>query len=117
MSNFTRGLHPLLVRRQLLKLGVATTGAGLLAAKRGSAVAKGGSSDLPLSPPTTPFVVPLPVSPPKPPLTKLDPVAEITTSVGEVARPPHQRWQEFLPQKFYELHVTEALHSFHPELP
>jgi FtsP/CotA-like multicopper oxidase with cupredoxin domain len=29
----------------------------------------------------------------------------------------HQRYDEFLPQKFYEINQVEALHSFHPELP
>jgi FtsP/CotA-like multicopper oxidase with cupredoxin domain len=105
-------------RRQLLKLGLATTGAGWLSAKLGSAVADDGDSrKLPPSPPTTPFVVPLTVYIPKRPVAALNPVPQINAGVGEVGRAPHQRWAEFLPQKFYELHAKEALHSFHPELP
>lgn len=106
-------------RRHLLKLGVATTGAGWLSAKLSAAVADDGrDSRQPHSPPTTPFVVPLPVTSVKE-VSKvaLNPVPQINPGVGEVGRAPHQRWQTFLPQKFYELHVKEALHSFHPELP
>ena len=117
MSKVPGGLPPDIGRRRLVKLGVATTGAGLLCAQPGSSVAKdGGSSDLPRSPPTPPFVVPLPVSPPKS-VAALDPAPSINSGVGEVGRVAHQRWDEFLPKKFYALHVQEALHSFHPELP
>jgi len=29
----------------------------------------------------------------------------------------HQRWNKFLPQKFYDIHEREADHSFHLDLP
>ncbi|MFJ1257035.1 multicopper oxidase family protein [Cupriavidus sp. CuC1] len=98
-------------------MGFATTGACLLPAQPGAAAvaANVASSDV-RSPPTTPFVVPLPVFAPKA-TTTLDPAPGINAGVGEVGRVAHQRWNEFLPRKFYALHVQEALHSFHPELP
>jgi FtsP/CotA-like multicopper oxidase with cupredoxin domain len=69
------------------------------------------------SPPTTPFVVPLPVYTPKPSLAALVPAAGRLPSGQEAGRAAHQRSTEFTPKKFYELHVKPFQHSFHPELP
>src|SRR5713226_1591351 len=67
---------------------------------------KGG--DAVTSPPTRPFVVELPIPPVAQPVQKLD-----------VAPDPaaHQRFFEFPPRLFYEIHQKETKHSFHPDLP
>jgi FtsP/CotA-like multicopper oxidase with cupredoxin domain len=69
------------------------------------------------SPPTTPFVVPLPVYGPKTPVAALVPPPGRAPSGEEAGRAPHQRSNDFPPRKFYELHVKPLEHSFHPELP
>jgi FtsP/CotA-like multicopper oxidase with cupredoxin domain len=111
-----------LSRREVLKAGAAATAGALIASQVGRAVAKNGIEDPapPLPPPspfTTPFVVPLPVYKPKLPVAALTPPAQTLAAVGECGRVEHQRWADFTPHKFYELHVKEAMHSFHPELP
>lgn len=60
------------------------------------------------SPPVTPFVQALPIMPIKEPvdISALNPAPNPAN---------HQRYDEFPPVKFYELHVTEFLHNFHPE--
>ena len=58
-----------------------------------------------------------------PPITERErrtspaPTPQANVSGGECGRPSHQRAAEFTPQKYYEMHVKEAYHSFHPELP
>lgn len=69
------------------------------------------------SPPTTPFLVPLPVYTPKAPLASLLPAPGRIAGSLEAGRAPHQRSNEFAPKKFYELRVKPFQHSFHPELP
>ena len=86
------------------------------------------------SPPTRPFVVELPVPPVAQPVatlnltrrlnpaaaqlvTALNPLPQQNQVLGEAPRPPHQRWNEFLPQEFYAIRQREADHSFHPDLP
>jgi len=70
------------------------------------------------SPPTRPFVQALPIPASKAP-RRLSPAPTINanTNAGEAARPPHQRWNEFLPQVTYEMSARPALHRFHPDLP
>jgi FtsP/CotA-like multicopper oxidase with cupredoxin domain len=103
-------------RRQLLKVGAASAGAGLLDKWAGApAVAGGGDSRG--SPYTTPFVEVLPISLPKRPVAALTPSPQIPPGANECGRPPLQRWADFPAQKLYELHVKEAMHSFHRELP
>jgi FtsP/CotA-like multicopper oxidase with cupredoxin domain len=114
-------------RRDVLKRGAASTAGALIVASGGDASAKNGVKDdtpalpaaVPASPYTTPFVVALPLYKAKLPVGALSPPGQRLPAVadGECGRPEHQRWVDFAPQKFYELHVKEASHSFHPELP
>ena len=62
------------------------------------------------SPRTTPFVAPLTIMPVKKPIPReqLDPAPDPEA---------HQRWYEFEPQVFYDVHQTAFYHSYHPELP
>jgi FtsP/CotA-like multicopper oxidase with cupredoxin domain len=61
------------------------------------------------SPETTPFVAELFVPPIKQPTTKpLDPPPNANA---------HQRYSEFRPKKFYEIHEQEFLWKYHPEPP
>lgn len=102
-------------RRNVLKSGLVV-GGSLLAAPntvRAQLCAPDGiPPDLIVrpSPPTTPFVVPLPIPPIK------QPIAE-----SRLTPPPnpanHQRYDEFPPQKFYEVHERQFLHAYHPEMP
>lgn len=93
-------------RRELLKTGLLTSGLTLLTSKKSFAAIEPITSQ---APQPTPFVEELPISP----------VAEPTTAFADPPPNPssHQRYTEFLPQKFYDLNIREALHSFHPELP
>jgi FtsP/CotA-like multicopper oxidase with cupredoxin domain len=126
MSRSNDSHVPALGRRQVFKFGAAAAGAGLLApivsdvsAKDGGTSSGGGGSALPPSPATTPFVVPLPVYLPKLPVAALDPAPQEGPVGDECGRPNHERWADFAPttNKFYEMHVSQALHSFHPQLP
>ena len=130
MSKTSDSPVPSMGRRQLFRFGAVAAGAGLTVLTQTKVTAKdgggtsggsgGGGNALPPSPATTPFVVPLPVYLPKQPVTALDPVPQgPTPAPGECGRPPHQRWADFFPttQKFYEMHVKENKHSFHPQLP
>jgi FtsP/CotA-like multicopper oxidase with cupredoxin domain len=118
MSDLSSKRKPKADRRQVLKLGIAATAAtsayGLL--KPQPSVAKDGNDPGP-SPRTTPFVEALPIPPIKEAVPALSPPPQETAGPDEAGRLPHQRWNEFLPQRLYEVHVKEALHSFHPELP
>jgi FtsP/CotA-like multicopper oxidase with cupredoxin domain len=106
-----------LSRRQSLQLAAASTAASLLAAKDATSPVQ--AKDLPAGPHTTPFVVPLPVYTAKAPVGTLSPAptSQPNVSGGECGRPSHQRAAEFTSQKYYDMHVKEAYHSFHPELP
>jgi FtsP/CotA-like multicopper oxidase with cupredoxin domain len=101
-------------RRDLLKGSVTAAGAGLLAAKLASIPAS--AADVP-SPRTRPFVQALPVYQPKTTTEALLPPPLQVAAGEECGRPDHQRWLDFPANKFYELHVREELHSFHPDLP
>ena len=98
-------------RREVLVAGAALAGGAVLAAPPAAA------KPILKSPPTTPFVVPLPVYGPKASLSALVPSPTRTPTGQEAGRAPHQRATEFVPQKLYELHVKSSSHSFHPELP
>src|SRR5437899_7868048 len=107
-----------LSRRELIKLGLLTS-SGLLVAKRGLSARAARADGAASSPPTSPFFFPLPIPPiaePRPSLTP-SPRAEPNPAAGEARQATHQRWDEFLPREFYEIHEREAPHSFHPELP
>ena len=102
-------------RRDLMKLGLLTA-SGLLVAKRGLSARVAGATS---SPPTTPFIAPLPIPPVLEPQASMTPApqAEPNPGAGEARLGVHQRWDEFLPKELYEVHAREAQHSFHPELP
>ena len=124
MNTSDPGNSPKLNRRQSLQLGAASTAAGLLAIKEATTPvhAKGGGGGgvkLSAAPPTTPFVVPLPVYTAKKPVSGLSPPStqDANTGSGECGRPSHQRQGDWPPQKYYVMHAKEAFHSFHPELP
>src|SRR5262249_8172770 len=68
----------------------------------------------PKSPALRPWAEELPIQTPKPEGPNLlDP----NVTPNPVDPDAHQRFQEFLPRRFYELHVREGLHQFHPDLP
>jgi FtsP/CotA-like multicopper oxidase with cupredoxin domain len=101
-------------RRNLLKGSISVAGAGLLGAKLASIPA---SAKDEVSPRTRPFVERLPVYTAKLPTATLTPPAAPVAMGEECGRLNHQRWAEFPPNRFYEMHVREAMHSFHPDLP
>ncbi len=102
-------------RRDLMKLGLLTA-SGLLVAKRGLSARVAGATS---SPPTTPFIAPLPIPPVLEPQASMTPAPQAAPNpgAGEARLAVHQRWDEFLPKELYEVHAREAQHSFHPELP
>ena len=98
-------------RRELLVTGAALAGGSTLVAPLAQA------GPVYKSPPTTPFVVRLPVYVPKAPVAALVPAPTRMPTGKEAGRAPHQRAAEFAPQKLYELRAKTLSHSFHPELP
>ena len=56
----------------------------------------------------TPFIEPLPIPAVLQPVASLSP-APIPSK--------HQLYSQYVPKKFYEVHVKEGMHSFHPALP
>jgi len=126
-----------LSRRDLIKAGLLTS-AGYLIQKNGlSARAQfsgGGSfgsdcdrrwydrtggNGTPVSPPTTPFVEPLPIPPIAQSVASLSPAPTVNpnTAAGEARTRPHQALTTLPPQKFYEVHQREQLISMNPDLP
>ncbi len=91
-----------LSRRELIRSGLVAGSVAFLASKSGRTLAQT------VSPPTLPFVDELPVPPIAEPVPSLDP---------EPHPAGHQRYADFQPQKFYEIPMVEALHSFHRDLP
>jgi FtsP/CotA-like multicopper oxidase with cupredoxin domain len=100
-------------RRDLLKGSITAAGAGLLGAKIASIPASAAD----ISPRTRPFVQALPVYRAKTTTPELMPPPLRVAAGEECGRADHQRWPDFPAEKFYELHVREELHSFHPDLP
>jgi FtsP/CotA-like multicopper oxidase with cupredoxin domain len=107
-------LSPDTGRRNFFKTSLAATGAYVITAKKSQAQVV---PVLPPSPATTPWVEDLPVYLPKQPVDVLDPAGFGFRGEQECGRAFHQAWAKFPPQKFYEVHVKEASHSFHPEYP
>jgi FtsP/CotA-like multicopper oxidase with cupredoxin domain len=103
-------------RRELFRMGLLT-GAGFLVAKKGlSATASGGQR---LSPPTTPFLQPLPIPPVAQRFAALNPATTDVpnTAAGEARKVAFQRFNQFPPKDFFTLTERAALHSFSRELP
>ncbi|MDB5793168.1 MAG: bilirubin oxidase [Massilia sp.] len=110
------GLDP--SRRKLLKGGAY---AGTLAAAYGWLSPGTGTAQTATPAPSPapylePFLDPLPVSPVKSP-TLLYPRPGRLPVPGEAGREPHQRYEEFLPQREYELVARAARHRYHLHLP
>ena len=130
-----------LSRRDLMKMGLLTSAGYLIPMNGLSSRAQfggGGSfgsgcfgfygnSGSPVSPPTTPFLEPLPIMPVHQPVTTLsgpppttNPNTAINPATGlpfEGRTRPHQAISQFPAQKLYEVHQREALVSVHPQLP
>ncbi|MBC7444843.1 MAG: multicopper oxidase domain-containing protein, partial [Polaromonas sp.] len=103
-------------RRRSLQVGTASAAAMLVASPPTAPPAQ--AADLPPGPATPAFMVELPVYTAKQPVASLTPASTQLANVGgECGRPAHQRRDDFAPQKLHTLHVREALHSFHPDLP
>lgn len=93
----------MLNRRDMLKLGLAGGSFSIISSSKASAKSPVFFSDMPASPPTTPFVMDLPV----PPITQtVAPFAapECAASIGPGT-------------KFYHIVEEERLARYHPELP
>src|ERR1700732_4908923 len=105
-----------LSRRDVVKLGLLTA-AGTLALKSGLSARANGGNDTPISPPTRPFVVELPVPPVAQPVNALFPSPQAGTVVSEAPRADHQFFNQFPPKALYDIHEQQGLHSFHPDLP
>jgi FtsP/CotA-like multicopper oxidase with cupredoxin domain len=108
-------------RRDVLKLGLAAGGSGLLAARSARAAdpkellkflcpPDGEPPDLATpSPAVRPFMAPLFVPPVKQPVERLDPPPDPRA---------HQRYEEFPPKKLYEIHEQELTNwVYHPDPP
>lgn len=117
MSNSGQVNSSTLTRRQAIQIGAAGTAAGMLASERLAPPVH--AKDPPPGPKTTAFVMPLAVYKAKPTAGTLNPVPTQAPDIsgGECGRSSHQRETDWPPQKFYEMHVKEALHQFHPDLP
>jgi FtsP/CotA-like multicopper oxidase with cupredoxin domain len=102
-------------RRDMLKLGLAGGGAALTTGLIGAtpALAQLCSPDdippYPKSPPTRPFIAPLFIPPIKQPV---DP-STLNPPVDPAA---HQRYNEFLPKKFYVQSLQTSYWQYHPDL-
>src|SRR5262245_3710782 len=129
-----------LSRRDLIKMGLITSG-GYLVAKVGlsSRVAwgkspnsgKGGAGggveaadvdvDLPVlpSPPTRSFIEPMPIMPIKQPVSSLSPAPTEAPNValGEGRTRAHQAFTQFPPQKLYQREMPPGVMSMSPDLP
>lgn len=100
-----------LSRREIIKLGVLGSGAALLG---GTGPAAG--ADVPIGPPTTPFIEPLPLPVTVAPLAGGQAELE-SLGHGPVNPAAHQYYNRFPAKKFYNVPVTQAPHSWHRELP
>jgi FtsP/CotA-like multicopper oxidase with cupredoxin domain len=103
-----------LSRRDMITMGLIGAG-GYLVAKKGL-TSRAEASTL-VSPPTTPFTVPLSFPAVKTPVASLSPTPQQAPLPGEGRTRPHQGWTQFAPALLYELRHQQALHSFHPQLP
>jgi FtsP/CotA-like multicopper oxidase with cupredoxin domain len=123
-----------ITRREVLKMGAVTGGITLITSTKafrthfpgGSAYAQSippepvSTCTQPAnSPPTRPFLQALPIPPVATPVASLSPAPTKNANIsgGEAPRAAHQRWNEFLPQVYYDVHTRPALHQFHPDIP
>ena len=106
----------MLFRRRIIQLGLISFPAIHPIARAPAANRDTNDSEL-ASPPTRPFAAELPVMPIAQSVPSLDPPSQPDPVSGEAPRASHQRWHDFLPKMFYDIHQMEAQHSFHPDLP
>jgi FtsP/CotA-like multicopper oxidase with cupredoxin domain len=99
-------------RRDAIKLGLAVGGTALLTPKGALAqlCAPDGTPPYLPSPPVRPFVAPLRIMPIAQPIKP-----NLLNPPPDPAR--HQRYNEFLPKKFYVQHEQEFAQSYHPDYP
>ena len=99
-------------RRTFLKVG-----AGAAAAVSAPNIAP--QTVLPSSPPTAPWIQPLPVQTPLQPVPAelFTPVPYPTPGEDECGRSEHPSWAGYEPQELYQIEVKRGWHSFHPHLP
>jgi len=103
-------------RRDLIRMGLLTS-TGYLVVKGG--LSARADNNKPQSPPTTPFIEPLPIMSIKQPVAALSPTPTIApnTAAGEARTRSHQAFTQFPPQKFYSLQDSAGLVSVSPDLP
>ena len=105
-----------LSRRDMVRLGLLSS-SGYLVTRLGLSSRTADVALAATSPPTRPWIEPLPISPIWQPVAALNPPPQVDPLPGEGRTRPHQALTRFPPQKLYEVHVKEAQHSFHPDLP
>ena len=112
-------------RRNFFKTSVAATSAYVITTKKSDAQVII-VPVLPPSPATVPWVDELPVYLPKqatylpdqPAVSGLIPPASGSPIDGECGREVHHAWDQFPPQKFYEIHVRDDVpHKYHRDYP
>lgn len=111
-----------LSRRELAKMGLLA-GAGLLVTKSGLSARALAAPFLPVNQPASPavraFIEEMPIMPIKKPVGKgvLKPAPSATPLPGEGRTRPHQAFDLFPPQKFYQVEQRAASVSLTPDLP
>ena len=121
-SNRLELIEAKLTRRDLFKLGLLTA-SGFLVTKLGLSSRAAGADGV-ASPPTTPWVEPLPIPPVARPLRVPDlsplPTRQANTGQGEAARADHQSWDQFFDPGNCDVYESEnrvTQVSWHRELP
>jgi FtsP/CotA-like multicopper oxidase with cupredoxin domain len=111
-----------LTRRDLFKMGLLTSG-GFLVAKTGLSSRAAGAADTVVSPPTTPWVEPLPIPQVTAPMKCSDldimPTCDVQSGLGEMGRVSHEHWG-LIDLEDVDVYVNTnapAAYSWHRELP
>ena len=126
MESTTTPKQSQLNRRQSIQKGTMGVAAGIAALQAFRQAHAGVGEGEPLvdeprlppnGPHTTAWMVPLPVPTPKESVPELDPPPRKHAIPGEPGRDAHQEWFGHGRKTFYEIHVKEGQHSFHPQLP
>jgi FtsP/CotA-like multicopper oxidase with cupredoxin domain len=127
--NGKKKTEPGMSRRKVLKIGAVAGGAAVITSTKSfpthllETTAYAQTDDClvnpGVSPPTSAFVQALPIPPIKTPVASLSPAPTMHANItgGEAPRAKHQKWSQFTPQAFYEVHTKPGIHQFHPELP
>jgi len=91
-------------RRKLIKAGLLSFPAVNYAGRADAASLSPDNGSGGQSPPTTPFIDPLPIPPPAQSLQALTPASGIGPVGGEAPRADHQFFNQFPPKVFYDIH-------------